>query len=91
MSKVVKSVSSALNEKLVQISLTGAVLFYIVASPVLFDFVSNLMKKVLGVFGVDFKLEGQQLVLFHAVIFGSLLYLSSKYLLKHVVDLVKNK
>ena len=91
MSKVVEGVSSALNEKLVQISLVGSVLFYIVASPAVFDFVKGLMKKVLGVFGVDFELDGMHLVLFHSVVFGVLLYLSSKYLLKHVVDLVKNK
>ena len=91
MSKVVEGVSSALNEKLVQISLVGSVLFYVVASPAVFDFVKNLLKKVLGVFGVDFELDGQQLVLFHSFVFGVLLYLSSKYLLKHVVDLVKKK
>lgn len=91
MSKVVSGVSSALNEKLVQISLTGAVLFYIVASPALFDFVKGLIKKTLGFFGVDFELEGMQLVLFHSIVFGVLLYFSSKYILKHVVDLVKGK
>lgn len=91
MSKVLSGVSTALNEKLVQISLTGAVLFYIVASPALFDFVKKMMKKLLGVFGVDFELEGMQLVLFHSVVFGILLYFSSKYLLKHVVDLLNKK
>ena len=65
MSKVLSGVSTTLNEKLVQISLTGAVLFYIVASPALFDFVKKMIKKLLGVFGVDFELEGMQLVLFH--------------------------
>lgn len=91
MSKVLSGVSTALNEKLVQISLTGAVLFYIVASPALFDLVKKMMKKLLGVFGVDFELEGMQLVLFHSVVFGVLLYFSSKYLLKHVVDLLNKK
>jgi len=41
MSKVIEGVSSALNEKLVQISVTGSILFYIVASPMLFDFVKD--------------------------------------------------
>ena len=91
MSKVLSGVSTALNEKLVQISLTGAVLFYIVASPALFDFVKKMMKKLLGLFGVDFELEGMQLVLFHSIVFGVLLYFSSKYLLKHVVDLLNKK
>lgn len=91
MSKVLSGVSTALNEKLVQISLTGAVLFYIVASPALFDFVKKMMKKLLSVFGVDFELEGMQLVLFHSIVFGILLYFSSKYLLKHVVDLLNKK
>lgn len=91
MSKVIEGVSSALNEKLVQISVTGAILFYIVASPMLFDFVKRLVKKLLGLFGVDFELEGMSLVLFHSVVFGVLLYFSSKYILKHVVDLLKKK
>ena len=91
MSKVVSGVSNVLNQKLVQISITGSILFYIVASPFLFDLVKNLVSKLLGLFGIQFELDGMQLVLFHSVVFGVLLYFSSKYILKHVVEMVKKK
>lgn len=91
MSKVVSGVSNVLNQKLVQISITGSILFYIVASPFLFDLVKNLLSKLLGLLGIDFQLDGMQLVLFHSVVFGVLLYFSSKYILKHVVEMVKKK
>jgi hypothetical protein len=89
MSKVLEQAGALLNEKLVQISLVGAILFYIVASPALFDAVKKLLTKVLGVVGVKMELDGMKLVLFHSVVFGSLLYLSVKYLMGPVVSLFK--
>ena len=89
MSKVLDQAAALLNEKLVQISLVGAILFYIVASPALFDLVKGLVKKALGVVGVNMELEGMKLVLFHSVVFGLLLYLSVKYLMGPVVSLFK--
>jgi len=89
MSKVLDQAASLLNEKLVQISLVGAILFYIVASPALFDFVKKLVNKLLGVVGVKMELEGMKLVLFHSVVFGLLLYLSVKYLMGPVVTMFK--
>jgi len=89
MSKVLDQAASLLNEKLVQISLVGAILFYIVASPALFDFVKKLVNKLLGVVGVKMELEGMKLVLFHSVVFGLLLYLSIKYLMGPVVTMFK--
>ena len=73
MSKVLDQAVSLLNEKLVQVSLVGAVLFYIVASPTVFDFVRKMLNKILGVVGVKMELEGMQLELFHSVVFGLLL------------------
>lgn len=89
MSKVLDQAANLLNEKLVQISLVGAVLFYIVASPSLFDFVKKTLNKVLSVVGVKMELEGMKLVLFHSVVFGLLLYLSVKYLMGPVVNMFK--
>ena len=89
MSKVLDQAVNLLNEKLVQISLVGAVLFYIVASPALFDFVKKMLNKVLGIVGVKMELEGMKLVLFHSVVFGLLLYLSVKYIMGSVVNLFK--
>jgi hypothetical protein len=89
MSKVLEQAASLLNEKLVQISLVGAILFYIVASPALFDLVKKLLTKVLGVVGVKVQLDGMKLVLFHSLVFGCLLYVSVKYLMGPVVQLFK--
>ena len=89
MYKVLDRAASLLNEKLVQISLVGAILFYIVASPALFDFVRKLLNKVLGVVNTNMKLEGMKLVLFHSVVFGLLLYGSVKYLMGPVVNMFK--
>lgn len=89
MSKVLDQAANLLNEKLVQISLVGAILFYIVASPALFDFVRKMLTKVLAVVGVKMELEGMKLVLFHSVVFGLLLYLSIKYLMGPVVNMFK--
>ena len=89
MSKVLDQAANLLNEKLVQISLVGAILFYIVASPALFELVRNLLNKVLGVVGIRMNLEGMKLVLFHSIVFGILLYLSVKYLMGPVVKMFK--
>ena len=89
MSKVLDQAAALLNEKLVQISLVGAILFYIVASPTLFDFVKKVLGKVLSVIGVKMNLEGMKLVLFHSVVFGLLLYMSVKYLMGPVVSMFK--
>ena len=58
MSKVLDQAATLLNEKLVQVSLVGAILFYIVASPALFDFVRVCI--FFGAIGVDLKLEGMK-------------------------------
>lgn len=91
MSKVLDSVNNLLNEKLVQISLVGTILFYIVASPTIFTMVKDLFTKLLGIFHIDFTLEGQWLTFFNAVVFGFLLYLTTKYLMDPVVKLAKSK
>tara|TARA_B100000900_G_scaffold393530_1_gene390121 strand:- start:119 stop:394 length:276 start_codon:yes stop_codon:yes gene_type:complete len=80
--KVSGQVKSLLGEKTMQISLVGAVLFYILASPMVFAFVDNLVKKVFGMVGVDLKLEGNALVVLHSLVFGVLLYVSVTYLLE---------
>ena len=80
--KVSGQVKSLLSEKTIQISLVGAVLFYVLASPVVFAFVDDLVKKVAGMVGVNLKLEGNALVVLHSVVFGALLYGSVTYLLE---------
>ena len=80
--KVSGQVKSLLSEKTIQISLVGAVLFYVLASPVVFAFVDDLVKKVAGMVGVNLKLEGNVLVILHSVVFGALLYGSVTFLLE---------
>ena len=89
MSKVLSQAADLLNEKLVQVSLVGAILFYIVASPALFDFVKKVLNKLLGVVGINLKLQGMQLVLFHSFVFGGLLYVCTKYLMGPIFSLFK--
>ena len=89
MSKVLDQAATLLNEKLVQVSLVGAILFYIVASPALFDLVRGVVKKLLAVIGIQLELDGMKLVLFHSIVFGALLYVSTKYLMGPVVKMFK--
>ena len=89
MSKVLDQAAALLNEKLVQVSLVGSILFYIVASPALFDFVKKVLNKLLGVVGINLKLQGMQMVLFHSIVFGGLLYVSTKYLMGPIFSLFK--
>tara|TARA_B100000686_G_scaffold113468_1_gene121099 strand:+ start:144 stop:416 length:273 start_codon:yes stop_codon:yes gene_type:complete len=89
MSKVLDQAATLLNEKLVQVSLVGAILFYIVASPALFDLVRGVVKKLLAVIGIKLELDGMKLVLFHSIVFGALLYVSTKYLMGPVVKMFK--
>ena len=83
--KVSGQVKSLLSEKTIQISLVGAVLFYILASPMVFAFVDNLVQKVAGMVGVNLKLEGNALVVLHSLVFGVLLYISVTYLLEMLI------
>ena len=80
--KVSGQVKNLLGEKTIQISLVGAVLFYILASPMVFSFVDDLVKKVAGMVGVNLRLQGNALVVLHSVVFGFLLYGSVRFLLE---------
>tara|TARA_Y100000817_G_scaffold295488_1_gene270251 strand:+ start:5949 stop:6233 length:285 start_codon:yes stop_codon:yes gene_type:complete len=94
MSKVLDSVSKSLNEKLVQVSIVGAILFYLVASPMIFNFVRHNFEHVLRAVGwlrEDREIEGTKVVLLNSVVFGFLLYFSAKYLLGPVVGALKRK
>ncbi|MBG01380.1 MAG: hypothetical protein CL470_03835 [Acidimicrobiaceae bacterium] len=80
MSRVVESVSDLFNEKIVQVSLVGGVLFYLLANDQVFNYVADLMKKVGKAIGVSFNLEGNNLVMFHSLVFSVLLGLSIQYI-----------
>ena len=80
--KISSQVKSLLGEKMIQISLVGAVLFYILASPMVFSFVDQNIQKVAGMVGVNLKLQGNAQVILHSVVFGALLYGSVTFLLE---------
>jgi hypothetical protein len=86
MSKVVESVSGSVSElfteKIVQVSLVGGVLFYLLANDQVFELVANLLKKVGAAAGMSLNLQGNNLVLFHSVVFAGILGLSINYILE---------
>ena len=77
---VVHNVSSFFSEKLVQISLVSGVLFYIVANSATFGFVEKLLKQVLGVVGVNMSLKGEKLLIFHSLVFATLMGFVVKFI-----------
>tara|TARA_B100001094_G_C18192358_1_gene808156 strand:+ start:4145 stop:4417 length:273 start_codon:yes stop_codon:yes gene_type:complete len=90
MSKIVGSVSKVLNEKVVQVSLVGGILFFILANTKTFDMVQKLLEKVLGLVGLDAKLRGTALLTFHSVVYALLLWVILTYVLQPVVKMIKN-
>lgn len=89
MSKVVGSVSKALNEKVVQVSLVSGVLFFILANTKTFDMVQKLLEKLLSMVGFDAKLKGTALLTFHSLVFAILLWVVLTYVLTPVVKMIK--
>ena len=75
MSQVVEKFSGMLNEKIVQISLVGGILFYILATPEIFAFMEDLLKKVGVMVNVNISLTGHNLLIFHSVPFLSFPFL----------------
>ena len=78
------------SEKLVQVSLISGVLFYIVANPIVFSMVEKVLRKVLGVVGVNVSLKGDKQVMFHALVFAILMGFSVKYLFTPMINYVGN-
>ena len=84
MAQLVEGFSNMLNEKIVQISLVGGILFYILATPEIFAFMEELLKKVGIVVNSDIELKGHNLLIFHSVLFAVFMGLSVKYILEPV-------
>ncbi len=89
--EVVQNVSSFFSEKLVQISLVSGVLFYIVANSATFSFVEKLLKQVLGVVGVNMSLKGEKLLIFHSLVFATLMGFVVKYVFTPLMAAIKNE
>ena len=78
------------SEKLVQVSLISGVLFYIVANPIVFSMVEKVLRKVLGVVGINVSLKGDKQVMFHALVFAMLMGFSVKYLFTPMINYIGN-
>ena len=83
---VVGKVSELFNEKLVQVSLVAAVLFWIVANPAVFGFVDNTLQRLGSTVGFNLRLQGQGLLIFHSLVFAALMGLSVRYVFEPVFN-----
>ena len=73
-------------EKIVQISIISGILFYIVANPVIFNIVERLITEVFSCVGFTIVLKGENLLIFHSLVFAVLMGLSTKYLFSRIID-----
>ena len=84
MSQVIEGFSNILNEKIVQLSVVGGILFYILAEPSVFAFVEDMLKKLGAMINVPIQLKGHNLLIFHSVVFAILMGLSVKYVFEPI-------
>ena len=82
MSEIVEKFSNVLDEKIIQISLVGGILFYILATPEIFAFMEDMLKKVGVMVNIDINLTGHNLLIFHSVVFALFMGLTVKYILE---------
>ena len=82
MSEIVEKFSNVLDEKIIQISLVGGILFYILATPEIFAFMEDILKKVTKALNIDINLTGHNLLIFHSFVFALFMGLSVKYILE---------
>tara|TARA_B110000881_G_C18265908_1_gene360299 strand:- start:26 stop:310 length:285 start_codon:yes stop_codon:yes gene_type:complete len=79
MSDVVGKFGGAINEKIVQVSLVSAVLFYFVANPALFQFVDSNLQKFGAMVGLNLDFEGQALLILHSLVFAVLVGITIRF------------
>jgi len=84
MSQLVEGFTNVLNEKIVQVSLVGGILFYILAEPSVFAFVEDLLKQLGSFINVPINLQGHNLLIFHSVVFAVLMGMSVKYVFEPI-------
>ena len=82
MSNFVDNLKDVLNEKTMQISLIGGVLFFILSQPGTYDFVQKTVSSLGKSAGFTIPLQGNNLIILHAVVFSLLLSLSTNYMLE---------
>ena len=81
-----KNVSSKattfLNQSMVQMSIVGGILFFILASPRVLSMVNGLIQSVTTPLGVNVSVDGNMLVFLHGVVFAVLFYVSVTFILQ---------
>lgn len=82
--QVMEGFSNILDEKIVQLSVVGGVLFYILAEPAVFAFVEDLLKKFGAMINVPIELKGHNLLIFHSIVFAILMGISIKYVFEPI-------
>ena len=83
MAKNVSSkVTAFLNQSMVQMSIVGGILFYILASPRVLSMVNGLVQNVTKMVGVNVSLNSNMLVFLHGVVFAVLFYVSVTFILQ---------
>ena len=87
--KITGKVADMFNEKLVQIALVGGILFYVVANPMVFRFVENLLVRVGAVVGVDLRFTGNNLLIVHSIVYAVLLVLSVRFIFNPLIQKLK--
>ena len=85
-----KHPQSFFSEKLVQISLVSGVLFYIVANPAIFNIVEKVLKQLLGFVGFNVNLKGENLLVFHSIVFAVLMGLTVRYVFQPLMSTWQN-
>ena len=79
MSNVVGKVRNVVNEKIVQVSLVSAVLFFIVANPSVFELVDSNLRNLGSVVGVNLNLRGNGLLILHSLVFAVFVGVTIRY------------
>lgn len=80
---------SIIKERLYIISVLSGVLFYILANTKTFEFVEKLLKSLFSPLGIKFKPSGNNLVLFHSLVYMMLMTLILHLVLDPVVDTIQ--
>jgi len=91
MSDKILSVKNFFTLRIVHISIFSGVLFYIVANPYLFKTVENIIRFVFKKVGVNVSLKGEKLLLFHAVVFATLMGLTTHYIFTPLISEVQKR
>tara|TARA_B100000287_G_C20300019_1_gene649478 strand:+ start:31 stop:414 length:384 start_codon:yes stop_codon:yes gene_type:complete len=73
--------------RMLQIAVYSSILFYIVANPVLFEFVNKGVNWFCGLFKCSVKKDGQVMVVIHSLVFGLLLYVLSLFVFDPVLKM----